>query len=82
MRYGFLSAPVFCGALVAALIARGGVLFDLPVDNSPEERSYIVEDSSYYDMGLKCRITDGARKVVYRFGYKRLASTAHSSRPT
>ena len=68
MRYGFLSTPVFCGALVAALIARGGVLLDLPVDNSPEERSYIVEDSSYYDMGLKCRITDGARKVVYRFG--------------
>ncbi len=52
---------------LAAAAACGGTLLDIPVDNSPRERSHIAEDTSYFDMALKCRITDETRKVVYRF---------------
>ena len=46
----------------------GKELLTLPCDNSPLERSHIVQDhQSFYDMGLNCRITDVDRFVVYRF---------------
>ena len=53
--------------LIALHVAKGETLLDLTVDNSPRERSYIVADTSFYDMALKCRITDMAHNVVYRF---------------
>ncbi len=58
---------VIGSTLLMSLLAQGDILLQLPCDNSPAERQYIVEDSSFFDMGLTCRITDSTRKVIYKF---------------
>lgn len=60
-----ISVIIIC---LCSLVVCGKELQTLLCDNSPRERSHIVQDhQSFYDMGLNCRITDADRFVVYRF---------------
>ncbi len=51
-----------------SLVGMAEEKYMVTIDNSPLERSHIFQDhNSHFDVGLKCRITDGDRFVIYRF---------------